>query len=109
MTYNGFENYETYTTALWLDSVLIDNQMVQCEIIDLKNRFPDNPDKILIGLADYLKRRINDKADYIRRSWDTKDNNGDPDDAFQQIIIDFINSGIEKTNFYEVAKQFLED
>ena len=109
MTYEGYENYETYVTVLWLDSVLIDRQMLACELIDLKSKHHNDKEKIRLGMARYIERRINDKADYIRRAWDTKDNNGDPDDALQQIIIDFINTSIEKINFYEVAGQFSED
>lgn len=109
MTYNGYENYETFTTVTWLDTVLIDNQMLACELAELKARYPEDPDKVHSGMAKYIKLRLNDKADYIRRAWDTKDNNGDPDDALQQIIIDFINASIERINFYEVAGQFLED
>lgn len=112
MTYDGYENYETRTCALWLDTILIDNQMIQCDLADLRIRYQYNPNKdelILNGLAHQIERRLNDKADYIRRLWDTKDNNGDPDDANQQIIIDFINNSIERVNYREVAQQFIEN
>ena len=111
MTYDGYENYETRTCALWLDSVLIDNQMIQCDLADLREIYkahPQREDMILRDLSKCIERRLNQKADYIRRLWDTKDNNGDPDDANQQIIIDFINNSIEKVNYREVAKQFID-
>lgn len=107
MSYNGYENQQTYTVAVWLDNVLIDNQMVFIELAELRERYPDNPHKVKTELSKYIRRRLEDKADYIRRSWDTKDNNGDPDDALGRIIIDFIDSSIEAVNFYEVASQFM--
>lgn len=109
MTYEGYENYETYDTVLWLDSVLIDRQMLCCQLIELKEKYHGDMEKVRLDMAKYLKLRLNDKADYIRRAWNTKDNYGNPDDALQQIIIDFINNSIEKINFYEVAGQFLEE
>lgn len=108
MSYNGYENFETHTTVLWLDTVLIDNQIIECELTDLWGRYPKDPDSVVSGLAAFIKNKMEDKADYIRRAWDTKDNNGDPDDAMQQIIIDFINSSIERVNFREVAQAFIE-
>lgn len=108
MTYNGYENYQTYAVAVWLDTVHIDNEIIHIEVVEARARHPDNEDKVLSEVARHIKNRLNDKADYIRRSWDTHDNYGNPDDAFARIIIDMLNDAIEKVNFYEVARAFLE-
>lgn len=107
MSYNGYENFQTYTVAVWLDSVLIDNQITRIEVSEALARHPEDREGAVFEVARHIKNRLNDKADYIRRSWDTHDNNGDPDDAYARVIIDMINASIDQVNFYEVARAFM--
>lgn len=108
MTYNGYENFQTYTVAVWLDTVLLDNEITHIEVAEARARHPEDRDKALSEVARHIKNRLNDKADYIRRAWGTTDNYGNPDDAYARIIIDMLNDAIEKVNFYEVAGQVME-
>lgn len=102
MSYNGYENYETWAVSLWLNNTAIDYQLAQIECEQLKSTCK-NSDELIIKFAQWLKEQLNNKADYVRRQYHKTEY------AYEQIIVDFLNNSIERVNWYEVAESLIED
>ena len=109
MTYDGYENYETRTCALWLDTVHLDNEIITIKLLDLNAKYPEDPDKVRSLLAGWIKDKLLDKYRMIERMFGETDNYGDPADGFGHIVIDLLQNSIEKINFKEVAEQFIDN
>lgn len=102
MTYNGYENYQTWAVCSWLNQNGIDYQTAQIQYEELKE-ICKTPQELRIKFADWLKRQLNRQADYIRRQYQ------DTEFAYEQILVDLLNDSIEKINWYEVVDSLIED
>jgi hypothetical protein len=88
MSYNGYNNYETWNVGVWIDN----DEGLQDQIIDLTHRACEEPE-----LADSIKQFITDPETGL----------------FPELPngpgLDILTNAISRIDWYEIAKSFWDD
>ena len=90
MTYNGWTNYETWLTNLWLDGFDFEDY-----IHDLSDDL-ETKDALLDWIADFLEQVVDDLIDE-----DARHRNG--------FINDLLNSAFQEIDFRDIAEHYVDD
>lgn len=91
MTYNGWTNYETWLTNLWLDGLEFGDY-----IQDLSDDL-DDKDAVLDWCSDYLEQLVEDLIE------DATPN------GVSGFITDLINSAFQEIDFRDIAEHYVDD
>lgn len=102
MSYYGYENWETWNTVNWFTNSRGGYEIIQNIIEELKNK-ELSEDDFKTALRDSLIDRMQDTADIVRNLFN------DTENPEKQIIIELINGGIERINWYEVIQSVIEE
>ena len=90
MTYNGWTNYETWLTNLWLDGLDFEDY-----IQDLSDDY-ETKDALLDWVSDYLEQLVDDLIDE-----DARGRSG--------FINDLLNSAFQEIDFRDIAEHYVDD
>ncbi len=102
MTYNGYENFDTWCAVSWLTNTQKEYDIATIQLAHLTAQGIKGDD-LKLKLANWFKENLQTRADYVRRLY------SDPEKAYEQIIIDLMNASIERINWFEVADAFLDE
>ncbi|TFH00636.1 MAG: hypothetical protein E4H14_19420 [Candidatus Thorarchaeota archaeon] len=90
--YNGWTNYETWATVLWIGN----DESAQMTVRDMVRENPEDGD-----LARAIKEWVEDNMPELP---------GFNDNCFPMgLFTDFLNASIKETNFYEIAEKLREE
>ena len=91
--YNGWNNYETWVTALWIDNDY-DSYQYRCELVEQVRKEHSEKDKRENCLASTLK-------DWIESQNPLADN--------ADLFTDLLNSALAEIDWQEIAENFLAE
>ena len=95
-TYNGWKNYETWVTALWIDNERADYEQVIETVNEIRSTFEKAPiGDFRIAVADYLKTFVEGIV-----SEQVKENSG--------LTANFVNASLFEVDWYEIANHYIE-
>ena len=92
-TYNGWKNYETWATALWIDNDYGSYQH-RCELVEQAKEEHKDEDERENCLASSLK-------DWIEEQ--------NPLAGNASVFADLLNSALSEIDWYEIAENFLSE
>ena len=102
--YNGYENYETWVVALWLDNEYDD----YCRWWERAQRLQDNPTNIpqvedgIWTEAEGVRYVLADEIEEV-----VKEHNPLADGA--SVYTDLLNAALSSVNWQDVARSFIEE
>jgi hypothetical protein len=101
-SYNGWTNYETWVTALWIDN---DYQSYQyrCELVEkVKKKYLENSDESQAEtLHDCACRLASSLKDWIEEQNPLAEN--------ANVFTDLLNSALSEIDWQEIAENFLAE
>ncbi len=92
--HNGWANYETWLTALWIDNDRGSYEHRRDLTCQIKDSYPDDEEKQAYELGDLLK------------DWISEQN---PLSDQASLFVDLINAALSEVNWREIAVNFLSE
>jgi hypothetical protein len=62
VTYNGWENYETWVTAMYLDGNYEGGEQTYLEVLDLARQIEQDGDDARVALAQVLREYVSERV-----------------------------------------------